>query len=318
MSLKTIRADIAARIGLNLQVESEVLFINHEINDAAEELYIGYDLVGCLKENIFSFVNTDKIISLPYDVYSIRGIRYYDSKYKIPLNDQRPRYSNQGWSRLALNYREIGDSPLSRQLENFSILNFSIPLSVATDVVISLIGKTPNSARVQETVTIPAGSLSVNTTGNFETIFSIIKNDTCTYDITVQTADNTIVAIIPNSELVSRYKILQVLDDTISTGIENAGVEILYKPRFTPFQNDSDEFPCQGYDKAIFWKYMEHYYAGQKDGMEKATASYGKCQDVISQIARNAESGREMEVEFAANPFYGLYRPMRWTATKTW
>ena len=317
MSLLSIRADIISRIGITGQGD-EKIFVDKQINDAAEEIYVANDLIGCLREQIIRFDRTDKQIALPYNIFAIRGLRFYNSKYSITLNDMRPRYNIQSWSISALNYREKGQSPLKVQLSNFSILQFELPLAETFDVTINIVGSTPNSSKIQEVVVIPAGTLVANSVNNFIDIESLNKTLLNNYDIIVKDAADTEIAVIPNSELFSSYKIVQVLDDSIENTIENSGVEILYKTRFTPFQNDFDEFPCQGYDKAITWKFMEHYFGQQKDGLNAALAAGAKCNSVLAQIALNNDVGKKLEMDFLPNHFYGLFRPIRWNAMKTW
>lgn len=320
MSLKSIRAKVAAKLSFNPTDTDLRTLVDSYINEAAFELWHTFDLVGSLKEEIIWFEGPTKQIALPSYVLVVRGLRYYNSQYNIPLNDMRPRYLTQGFGQESLNFREKGKYPLHTEIENESILKFTIPVEETAAISITVIGKTPSSSKISETVVIPVGSREVITTNIWKSggLHSISKDASNVYNIKVLDADDTELAEIPNSELNSKYTIIQVLDDNIEQVNQQSGIEVLYKPVFRPFLNDNDEFQAEGYDDAIFWKTME-IYNGRQDDDNAGGRAYGcqqKCKEILDIIAGNNSSGKRMIMDFKPNPMYGLFRPSHFLGTK--
>lgn len=305
MSLKTIRAKVIARTG-NTAVD--LSYTNRLINDASEEIYRTDDLVGATKELLLAIPATDtKLLALPAYVQEIRGIRWYDSGFTIRQNTIHARFQNDGNGIKLLNWRDLGMSPLQLQIANASTIVFSIPLVDTASVMLSVVGSTPNSSRVEETLTIPAGSLEVETAGNFDQIFSITKTASSLYDITATDADGNVLTLIPNNELSPKYKIIQIRDDRIVGQIEDCGVEILYKDKFVPMVSDNDQFLDGRYDDAIYWKFLEHWYSTQEGKEEDSILARAKCDEIMQQIAQDSTVAKDKYIQYGPNPFYNLF-----------
>lgn len=299
MSLKNILADVVADVGGSTSNDSEKAIIVKRINDAAEEIYNCEDLSGSLREQVFDLNTDTQQISLPNYVGEIRGMRYYDARLKITLNDMMPRYhyglGNEVWP---LKYRVLTKSPLATFITNQSVLKVTSPLASLENFTVTIVGSTPNSSVVRETLNFSVGDLTKTTVANFETVVSITKSSPTTYDLIVSDVEDTELARIPNAALNSEYIIVQVLDFE-STNPNT--IEVLYKHRLFPFVNEYDEFPAgSAYDKAIYWKYLEHEAARNKD-VKGSVAAMQKATQIIRQVAENIEAGLEKVVDAQEN-----------------
>lgn len=305
MSFKTIRAKCIARTG---STATDLSYMNRLINDAAEELYRSDDLVGSTKEFICAIPATDtKIMALPYYIQEIRGIRWYDSGFQIVQNDKNTRYQNNGRGIHMLNWRDLDMSPLQLQILNASTLILSIPIGETETISISIVGSTPNSARIEEIVTIPVGELEVETVNDFDNVFSITKQKVNKYNISVSDAEGNVLAEIPNNELTSRYKLIQIRDDrVIGVTALNSGVEVLYKEKFNPMVNDNDQFLDGRYDDAIYWKFLEHWFSTQDGKEDDALMSRSKCSEILMQIGQDNTATKDKYIQAAPNPFYAM------------
>src|SRR5207253_1562941 len=123
-----------------------------------------------------------------------------------------------------------------------------------------------SSTRATEEVTFCPGELTMTTVNTWKApmVESIRKNILTNYDLSIRDVDGNELSIIPNILYAPSYVTLQVLDFEVTSYYS---VEILYKLAYYPFRFDEDEFIVghSAYDKAIYWKYMEHEYARNKD-----------------------------------------------------
>jgi hypothetical protein len=303
MSLKTITQKVRARTGTN-----ESPYLTRLINDAAEELYRADDLVGANKELLVKIPSIGtKIMAFPHYVHEIRGLRYYYSMVTIKQNMVEGRYANDNAGIKLDNWRDLGTSPLMVQITNASTLTFSIPMVESEDIVISVVGSTPNSSRLEEKVTIKAGNLSVETSANFDKVQSLTKLAPNTYNITVTDAEDTELTIIPNNEICSCYKIIQIRDDKFTGQLENSGIEVLYKEKFVPLVNDSDTFLDGRYDDAIYWKFLEAWYSTQDGKGQESLMCHAKSDEIVKQIARDCNTAKDLSMQFAPCQYYNMF-----------
>jgi hypothetical protein len=313
MSLKSILLDASSILGLDLTNPKELAFYIQNVNQAAEELYNSCDLPGSIKEQVFQNPDVDaSMIALPYYVGHIRGLRYsYFYGVKIALKDLRPRYHSKSWDSCnLLTYRlKNTKSPLARDIVSEGPLTFTLSKAEASDVTIDLVCSTKNSKSISETLTIPTGTLTVTSTLVPTEVLGIVKTSGVTsYDITVKDINNLVLAEIPNSEVSPCYTILQIQDPRfLTTGNSSLStIEVLYKTRFRPFVNMSDEFVCPNCDKLLFWKFSEHY-ASYKPGWEdRAILAAKKVSQIKAELFANDEMGKEQDIQFGENPFNAI------------
>lgn len=314
MSLKNILLDISSVLGLDISDPDEKAYHIAKINEAAKELYNSNDLPGCLREQIFQIDDTDNYqAAFPFYVDKIRAIRFYNTNGgKITLEDMRPRYHMHRWgSNGRIRFRiKKNNALLSRGISNAGKLTFTLSEEDNINVTINIIGKTDHAEKTQETVTIIAGQLAVTTANSYEDFDNgtIEKTTLNNKNITITDIDGVEMGIIPNSELRPIYTIVQIREDDFAPVVNNNfplnTIEVLYKTRFTPFQNDYDEFPCPDCDKLIAWKFIEHY-AMLKPGMDQLVSGAAlKADQIINELNHNDDLGKELKVEFGPNPMF--------------
>jgi hypothetical protein len=300
--LLDILNDITAEDGI--KTEQRNLAIKR-INDAAKEIYDMGDLYGLIRAEVFDLNQGASQVALPEYVGHVRGMRYYDTRLRISLENLGNRFKDGCNDCWYLKFNELERQPLCRNISNQSTLSFSLPLPETEALQIYIQGPTNNSARAYETVNIAAGILTAESTGNYRSpLWSIRKNIATRYDLTIKDAEENILAVIPNYQLESRYHIYQIMD-TQYTQFSGDGyaVETLFKKRFIPFKNDTDEFVGgSDYDKAIVWKYLEN----QASDVKAALALRVKCNDVVKNINDDAKTGKRERIEFVPGPFLNM------------
>jgi len=307
MSLAKILDDVEEATGFSRTDTTERARVVSKINDAAKELFASIDLEEAKKEEVFDFDVDSQQVALPPYVGKVRGMRYYDSRLMIPLDHMGNRYNYGLFDRDTwyLHWREKENAALARRIENQSTLTFEVPIIEDSNVVIDILGPTDNSYRYAETVTIPAGSLSVETVGNYKSpLASIKKNSLTKYDVLIKDANGNLLGKILNSQNYAEYKIYQIVDSDVASLPEGTAVEVLFKPKFIPFVNDADEFVAgPDYDKAIFWKYMEH----NAKNPDIALAYQTKHQQVVDLYQEDSRISKRRFINFIPGPWFKLY-----------
>jgi hypothetical protein len=311
MSLAYVLREVSAALGFHPEtVPDDRTYLVNQINKACKELHEGRDLINCNREQLFSLSPQTQQISLPHYVGQIRGVRNYYTRRQITLHDMRPRYQSGGWTEGLLAWRDKYRSPLLRDLSSHAPITLRIPKEEAAAFTVAVTGATPNSSRVTEVVTFAPGEKSKQTTNSWASIDAITNVALHTYDVSVYDVDCDLIAVLPNSEFQSDYKVVQVLDFIAIAPSSPYMVEVLYKIRFQPMKDDFDQFCCPGYDDAIIWKTMSFLYA--KKDMEKSVAADAKCNQVLRQIGDDQEQSIEKLVDFRPNEsLYVFNRPRR-------
>lgn len=303
--LLDILKDIAADGDGQITTGAQRNLIVKRVNDAAKEIYESTDIEGCLDESVFDIDVNQNQVSFPWHVYQLRGFRWYENRDMISFHDQRNRYNPGGSEIWNYKFREKRRSALQRDITNESVLNFTIPKAEASPIVISIEGPTDRASRLIETLTIPAGSLSVQSIQNFKSpVISISKNRLTDSDITVTDVDNRILGLLPNCLYEVQYLTVQVLDSLLRSLSAVQGIECLFKMSYVPFSDDSSSFFGSSlYDKAIYWKYKEH----RSETIESAAPFQAKCGQVLSQIATSNQSNKIAKIGFARTPYFNVF-----------
>ncbi len=280
-------------------------YLVFQINKAAKELHESKDLVNCNREQLFSLSPETQQVSLPHYVFQVRGIRNHYTRRQITFHDMRPRYQSSGWTEHLLAWRDKYRSPLMQEIDTFSPLIFSIPGPEQAPFTVGISGSTKDAQRVTETLTFPIGTTSQTTTNSYQTVDAITNTIQHTYDVSVIDINNRVLAVLPNSEFTSDYRVIQVLDFISVAPSSPYMIEVLYKIRFQPMTNDYDQFVCPGYDDAIVWKTLSYLYS-RKD-QDKMMAADAKCTAILRQIADDNEQSVEKLVEFRQNESLYLF-----------
>lgn len=303
MALKNILDILAADFGLDMTNSEQRALTLSFVNKAAEELYRMDDLEGSLAEMVVNIDNGKQQVALPPSVEHVRGGRYYESRQALEIDHISNRYLKGSTEVWPLTFRKKGSMPISRSLENQSILKFSIPAVEASDIVISIKGSTDRSSAFYETLTITAGELEVESSENYKGIFSIRKDRVTTYDVSIADVEDNDLGVIPNTQLFSRYIIWQVSDSEYSGSLSTSGsLEILYKKAFVPFHNDYDQFlDNDKFDLAIIEKFKE-----LRSKNSDAFQLYQMKANQSMQIAHEDSQDTRRKVGFPRSPYFDL------------
>lgn len=327
MPLIDILNDFASYSGLSKTTTGQRDFALSIINKAAEDLYSILDTVSCLREQIFRIDCSTKQVVLPFYVGEVRAVRDFQTGLNYTQHDMRPRYAYNGWREQYKNYclvwRNKGFTSLEEYGDNSGLLTFSLPIGKVAEKAFDIIitGQTPYSQKLQETISFAAGDSSKTSVNSFvpQYIDAIRKNVACDFDINIYDMDGVFLGLIPNSELGSRYTLIQIPDFPLVATETESFIEMVYKQRFTPFYNDYDTFPGdpEKYDKAIFWKAIEHWASRKDNKSEVALLAHKKCAEVMANINDDSGNQNELEMNFAPNqylnmpPFAFNYDPRR-------
>jgi hypothetical protein len=274
------------------------------LNRAATMIYDQYDLPGSVFEQFFCVDNTKHVITFPWYVGAIRGVRWHDSSRLVTTRDMRPRYHAVPWTQPYLQWRQIAATPLHTPLTNAGILTFTIGAAESEPFDVIVNGQTSIAANTIETITFPVGTLSVSSRNMFEPespfgITSIKKSRPTNSDVVItQASTQEEVGRIANNQSYAANLRIQILDWNAGTPfiLGEDCVEVLYKQRFTPFVSlDSiwtDERLVQGLVYGV--KYI---YALEKEKMDIAAANKEMMETICQKVCENLESGTELMVQ---------------------
>ena len=281
------------------------------INRAARELYDCADLPGSYGEKVFTFdldSGTEKLITLPWFVGSIRAARLYEIGPRIDLVSISEKYAPRSWQPPFLEWRVYHRSPLVRTLAQATQLTFTISEAETTPIEITVVGQTTTAARVNETVIIDVGETTVTTDNQWsqddpDGIVSIQKNRVTESDVVVTTTvDDAEVSKIMNRASEARNIVIQISDDLSSYSTIDNSVELLYKKVWIPFYYDTDVFCALELEDGIIWKLREHWYSvkaadSQNELMAAAAiAAKAKCDYLMQATISTIESERKRRV----------------------
>jgi len=123
MSVEYILDRFGKKVGMLPSDSNQRALLLDYLNEAAQELYEQSDMPGCLEEAEF-YVQGDKTIAMPADVYAIRGIREKSGNNDIwDTEPMTARYRENGWETDHNKFR----------IKGFSALQRSLPTSITED-----------------------------------------------------------------------------------------------------------------------------------------------------------------------------------------
>ena len=281
------------------------------VNRAARELYDCADLPGSYGEKVFTFdeeSGTEKLITLPWFVSSIRAARLYEIGPRIDMVSVGEKYIPRSWQPPFLEWRIYHRSPLAHTLAQATQLTFTIDTAETTPIEITVVGQTTIAARINETVIIDVGETTITTVNQWsqddpDGIISIQKNRVTNSDVVVTTTvDGLEISKIMNRAQEARNIVIQISDDLSSYSTIDNSVEILYKKVWVPFYYDTDVFCAPELEDAIVWKLREHWYSVKAtDSVNElmaaaAIAAKAKCDSILKSTIATIESERKSRV----------------------
>lgn len=306
MPLSNIKTAVARKLGIGSDPSSQS-WLRDAINRAAREVYNETDLVGSVCEQYFSYSVDENQAVFPHYVGQLRAIRHSALRWPITIHSQAPRYHRMVWdSSNQLKFRIRKVSPTFRHSAQAAPLTVSIPYSITSSVAVTITGSSASAARVQEVITIPAGSLSATGSVAFsplgispEAITTITKAVT-TYDVTVADADGVTLAVVPANRKDSRYVLVELFEVGATPVISNTRtIEVLYKRHLDDLIEDSDCLPIDGYDDAVVWKVLSN----EGDSIESIKMAEVKYQAVLAGVTKSAEHSIEAPLFFNQSRF---------------
>jgi hypothetical protein len=321
MSVEYILDRFGKKVGmLPSDTNQRALLLNY-LNEAAQELYEQSDMPGSLEEAEF-YVQGDKTVAMPADVYAVRGI--CEKSGGNAMWDAEPltaRYRENNWETKHSKFRVKGYSPLKVSLPTSitEAANSTDKLIVraygitTTDDDYEVVVKTPHSEALLVSVAGPAvASAASSTNVTLAPSNAVVVTDIVSFTRTnkptntvgavqlIDYTDSTVYAEILSNSMESRYLIVDVSEFPFSSSAAQDDahtLQILYKKALPRLQNDTDEFPAPGYDNILVSKCME-LFLEEQGKLEEAILHDRKATRSLARRQADLERGQEQKVVF--------------------
>lgn len=291
------------------------------INRASKDMYNKIDADAMLEEIVLQ-VPSGFQCSLPPFIGELKGLREWGYSTTVSLNSIGvPRFSSDASKYRWRNWTYKGKRALQNDIKNASILVLSAIGIEITPAIIVVTGRTANSQRVAESITM--NNTIVNSINQFQYIESITSTSIRTYDITIQSIganpplsiDGLVLAILYNNENCTAYNIVDVSNYSWLNSLGNGGgitlMELLYKRKFYPFINDTDSFLAEGFDDAIAYEAVLLWALPQDDKAQMCQELRLMSSQIINNNIQNDENGQVRKVQMKANMSYILFKRFR-------
>lgn len=311
--LRNIIADLQDAIGVSADRARLLRFVNQ----AYREYYERTDLHGSLFEQSFEFHPEEQLVTLPWYVDQVRGMRRVQSNDTVRLTDLTPRMVARPWRQVRNEFHVVARRAIHTPLALESQLTFTIATAQTQPFTVTVKGQTGAAATLTETLTFAAGETAKTTTAQFikddpHGIESLSRNGAVTADITVTDGAGTVLATIPNS-LESVAHVVVQWHDMDSYDTSDDIIEVFYKRVFTPLTLDTDECCFPALENAITWKARAYYYSLSKDELAGQQALL--AEQKADALYRQATNTRDLETvkiaTVARNPYEEAWRPWR-------
>ena len=323
MSVEYILDRFGKKIGMSPSDTSQRALLLDYLNEAAQELYEQSDMPGCLDEAEF-YVQGNKTVAMPPDVYAIRGIREKaGTNVEWETEALTARYRENSWETNHNKFRVKGYSPLK----------ISLPTSITeaanstNKLIVKTFGITTTSDDFEVVVKTPYSEAFLVSVSGLSAVTSAVSSATSTlapadnvaitdiisFSRTLEPtatsglvqlldyADNTIVyAEILSNSMESRYLIIDVSEFPFSSTAgqdDSHTLQVLYKKTLPRLQNDTDEFPAIGYDNILVSKCME-LFLEEQGKVEEAILHDRKATRSLSRRQADLERSQEQKVVF--------------------
>ena len=307
--LRTLVQDLQDAIGTTGDRARMVRYLNR----AYREYYNRTDLPGALKEQTFQLDPTDYLVTLPWYVGEVRGVKRHDGE-KVNVIGPHDQYGFNALRPTPDLFRIVGRRAIHTPLSLESQLTVTIALAQDEPFSVCIKGETASAAQIVETLTFTPGTLSMTTTAQFAKdnpngIQSISRNGDVTADITVEDGAAVEIAHLPNALESLNHIVIQVTDKDITLATEDRIYDLLYKETFIPLVNDADEIVFPALADAIVWKARSYAAAGSKDELagQQAILADRKADALFRQAIENRDLEAQQMVQVAPNPIANLW-----------
>lgn len=285
------------------------------LNRAAVDIYNTLECNKIYRE-VTLVVTPNAVVALPNFVGELRGMRMHTNDLPFDLQSiGAPRYVSSTWDYRVKNWRDLGESVVHTLPELIGVLTLSTNVIEGSSVLIS--GQTNKAFREQETVVLSVSPVS--TTKLFGPRIDQIACMTARgSDITVKDADGTELAVLYNTELKTRYKLIDVSQVfwSADTMIGESLIDVAYKVKQTRLINDSDSFYAgDDYDNAWYhWAYHLHL-APLENRSQDATNERIAAIGALQATKDSSEQQIVKKMSFGRNKYYGHFR--RWLGARS-
>jgi hypothetical protein len=276
-------------------------------NRGARYLYDNYDLPGTVKEQFFCVDWTQYVVTLPWYVGAVRGLRYSQSSQRINQIDMRPRYNTSPWVQPLFTFRTLNTTPLESSLTQSGTLTFTIAEAQTAPFTVTIIGQTATASRVIESLTFNVGDVQKTSVNQWsqEAPFGLIalkKTVYTTSDIIVtQTATGVQVATIPNGQYEAINTRIQINDWNVTPygWTSDDCIEVLYKQRFQPFFSLDDSWIDERLEQALV--YIVKFLWASETGKD-ATGWLALANATCKMACNNITDGQDLRIVAEADP----------------
>lgn len=281
--------------------------IRSSIQLAAEEIWNTVDLPGVLRE-IRVCTNSERYVTLPWEVYKIRKVRTSNGRVDMELNTVTSHYNDGNFYQSEITCRILRKVPLHTRITNASTIRFKLKKVETSDVTFTIMGSTDLAGRCIEPVVVPAGSLTQDTVERYFGIpDSITKNRGLLSDTEIIDASGNEIGIFPAQLSECSYYLCQMYDRCSTISSPYLGCfDVVYKPHMPPLTDDLDVFPSPFHQVVIF-KALEHIYLKSDETVDVASQYNQKALAILVQFAADENAGRTLKPAVKSNPFVTKY-----------
>jgi hypothetical protein len=274
-----------------------------EINFAWVDLWNSSDLPNSVFEVTVKPEDSTAIISLPWYIGTIRGVRLSSSKVRVHVFDPRPFYQDAKYYQNTLEWKILGMSPTMAHVINATTLDLSIDIAETEEFHVYLKGATDSASDDLETVTFQPGELTKSTLKRMTQFTSITKDLITKSDVTILGGNAEELGIIANCEYEARNMIIQITDKCVTESNFCRCFDLLYK---RPAPILIHEYTSTPYDSVLMTKTME-WITLPKDGQEQKAILYGTKSASLQTNFNNDKGSVEKKLDLPTNRFCSSY-----------
>lgn len=259
-----------------------------EINYAWKELWETDDLPNSLFEVTVQPTDSNAIISLPYYVGTIRGVKQnIVGRERIALNTPRPYYQDETYALLPWRWRILGTSPINHSILNATTVTLTFDRPCVEQTIVTLMGPDDRGEEVREQIIFEIGDITKESTRRYSDFSQIAKNTYTTNNLRVLNAQNEELGFVPNMAYDAKYTIVQITDQCNKTQNWCRCFDILYK-KICPILY-FDEQPV-AIENVLMAKTMEWITMPREGELQLASAFGDKARALLTAVNNNEQS----------------------------
>lgn len=301
--LSDLLSELASDLGIQISIPAERTYLVDKINKAAEEIYNSNLLRGCEMEQLFEVDTDTQQISLPPYIGRLLNVRHHYMRSPINVESMRPHYLQQAWVPPYLNWRvKAPSAPLARITGQVAPLTFTLSQPATEAFVLTVAGRTLDSRHKVEQIAFVIGDTAKQTSGAYyqEDVQYIKKSAPIEFDITITDLDGVVVGEIYNNMLSSQYMVVNIMDWLYEPrAAENRFVEVLFKPRFQKYVEDTDIFVAgEIYERAVYYKTQQYMLEKQEGKSNDAILAAQACMNYMNQVANEMKASEASKLKF--------------------